>query len=808
MGWTTVNANADAYTWETYAGNADTAPNSMRIRYNNTIDMNDWLMSPPMVFTTPHIYKVKFAYRANSATYPEKLTVYYGNAPTAAAMTNVIFENLNITNVTYNVAEINIPIATSGTYYIGFWGHSAVDMFYIYLDTFSVSEILDIILPPLNLTATIQNNNNVHLAWQAPSRALLGYKVYRDAALIATINNPATLVYDDNALAVGTYSYTVTAYYDGGESTPAGPVSVTIVPPNNPPTNLTATVTGNDVVLNWTSPEAPPQGTWITWSQDVLGNSVGTNAAANFDVAHRWPVADIAPYVGQTISQVKFVPSEANCVYTVKIWTGGSVTAPATLVTSQVVNNPTIDDWNLVVLNTPVTIPANSEVWIGYNCNTQAGYPAGCDNGPQIENKGNMIYFSGSWSTLTALAPTLTYNWTIQGFVQTSTGMKAITNKPVAEFASPVKNSGCLALNHRVIEPNRNRALTGFKVYRDNVLVGTINNPTTTTFAENDLPNATYIYGVTATYTTGESVPATVQAVVNVVLAPAFFTETFETYPNFATLFAPWTLLDQDQSATYAIQNVEFPGSAGPMAFIIFNPSATTPPVTSVAAHGGAKMAASFASTTPPNNDWLITPRVHLGTTSAVKFYARSMSNTYLEDMRVGISTIATPIPQGFQTYLTGPNPVQVPAAWTEYIFDLAAYDGQTIYLAIRNVSNDEFIFFVDDFTFHSVGGSVGNEDGIAPAIATELKGNYPNPFNPETTISYSVKENTPVSVEIYNVKGQKVKTLVNEAKAAGNYSVVWNGVDDNNRPVSSGVYFFKMSAGKYSSTKKMIMMK
>jgi hypothetical protein len=810
LGWTTINANADSYTWESYAGNADTAPNSMRIRYNTTVEMNDWLVSPPMTFAAGSIYKVKFFYRANSATYPEKLSVYYGNAPTAAAMTNLIFENLNITNVTYNMVDVNIPITTSGNYYIGFWGHSAIDMFYLYMDTFSVSEVLDTLNPPTNLTATVQNNFNVHLAWQAPAtRNLLGYKVYRDGTLINSITNPATLTYDDMALAVGTYVYTVTAIYDGGESVPTAPVSVNIVAPLNPPTDLTATVTGNDVVLNWTSPEAPPQGTWITWSQDVLGNSVGTNAAANFDVAHRWPAADIATYVGDTISQVKFVPSEANCVYTVKVWTGGSIAGPATLVTSQVVNNPTIDDWNLVVLNTPVVIPANSEVWVGYNCNTQAGYPAGCDSGPQIEGKGNMMYFQGTWSTLTALAPTLTYNWTIQTFVQTGTGLKAITtNKPVVDLAPASLSNGSLAVNHKEIQIDRNRALTGFKVYRDGVLIGTINNPTTTTFAENDLPNATYTYGVSATYTTGESVPATVQAVVNVVLAPAFFTETFETYTDFAALFAPWTLLDQDQSATYGIQNVEFPGSGGPMAYIIFNPSATTPAVTSVAAHGGAKMAASFASTTPPNNDWLITPRVHLGTNSAVRFYARSMSNSYLEDMRVGVSTIATPIPQGFQNYLTGGTPVQVPAAWTEYIFDLSAYDGQSIYLAIRNVSNDEFIFFVDDFTFHSVGGSVSNEDGVAPVIATELKGNYPNPFNPETTISYSVKENTPVSIEIFNVKGQKVTTLVNEAKAAGNHSVVWKGLDDNNRPVSSGIYYFKMNAGKYSSTKKMILMK
>ncbi len=812
VGWTSINANADPYGWESYAGNADTTPNSMRIRYSTSVAMDDWLVTPPLTFTAPYSYKVKFYYRANSATYPEKLTVYLGTAPTAAGLTTMIYENLAITNVTYNLAEVVVPVTTTGVYYIGFHGHSAINMFYLYLDTFSVTELTEALNPPTNLTATV-TGNNVHLVWQAPVRPLLGYKVYRDGVVIATLTSPTTLVYDDNALAVGTYAYTVTAIYDAGESVPVGPVSAVILPPNNPPTDLTAIVTGNDVTLNWTSPEAPTPGSWITWCNDVLGNSIGTDSAFNFDVAHRWPVADLAPYAGDAITQVKFVPSEVSSTYTVKIWTGGSATGAGTLVYSQLIANPVIDEWNLHILPTPIPIPANSEIYVGFNCNTTTGYPAGCDAGPQIEGKGNMIYSDGAWSTLTALEPTLTFNWLIQTFVADGAGQKAMVLQPIAE-TKPASTNGTLAVNHKNLNATRDRALTGFKVYRDNVLIDSINDPTITTFSELDLPNATYVYGVTAVYTTGESVPATVNAVVNVVLAPAFFTETYESYPDFSLLFAPWTLLDQDLSITYGITNITFPGSGSPMSFMIFNPSATTPALTTVAAHGGAKMAASFAAIpaaqggNAPNIDWMITPRANLGTNSAVKFYARSMSPSYLEQMRVGISTIATPIPQGFQFYLTGATPVTVPAVWTEYVFDLSAYDGQSIYLAIRNVGNDKYIFFVDDFTLHSVGGSVSNEDGLAPVVATELKGNYPNPFNPETTISYSVMENTPVTIEIYNVKGQRVKTLVDEAKAAGPHSVVWKGVDDNNRPVSSGVYFFKMNAGKYSSTKKMIMMK
>ncbi|MDY6915024.1 MAG: T9SS type A sorting domain-containing protein [Candidatus Cloacimonadota bacterium] len=92
--------------------------------------------------------------------------------------------------------------------------------------------------------------------------------------------------------------------------------------------------------------------------------------------------------------------------------------------------------------------------------------------------------------------------------------------------------------------------------------------------------------------------------------------------------------------------------------------------------------------------------------------------------------------------------------------------------------------------------------------VAGRLSQNYPNPFNPETTINYEMTQPGNVTIEIYNIKGQKIKTLVNSTKDAGEHSVVWNGRDESGNSVSSGVYFYKMQAGKYTSTKKMILMK
>jgi flagellar hook assembly protein FlgD len=85
---------------------------------------------------------------------------------------------------------------------------------------------------------------------------------------------------------------------------------------------------------------------------------------------------------------------------------------------------------------------------------------------------------------------------------------------------------------------------------------------------------------------------------------------------------------------------------------------------------------------------------------------------------------------------------------------------------------------------------------------------NYPNPFNPTTEIAYELKADQPVNLQIFNAKGQLVKTLVDEVQTAGTKTVTWNGTDDNGNSVTSGVYFYKMKSSTFESARKMILMK
>ncbi|MBN2828779.1 MAG: T9SS type A sorting domain-containing protein [Candidatus Cloacimonetes bacterium] len=120
--------------------------------------------------------------------------------------------------------------------------------------------------------------------------------------------------------------------------------------------------------------------------------------------------------------------------------------------------------------------------------------------------------------------------------------------------------------------------------------------------------------------------------------------------------------------------------------------------------------------------------------------------------------------------------------------------------------SNDTF-YPSHSITLH-VEAATGNEENYNLPIVTALNGNYPNPFNPETTIAFSLKEAGNVKIEIYNIKGQRINTLVNEVRNAGNHSIVWKGTDSDNRNVASGVYFYRMESQEYTNTKKMLLMK
>jgi hypothetical protein len=102
----------------------------------------------------------------------------------------------------------------------------------------------------------------------------------------------------------------------------------------------------------------------------------------------------------------------------------------------------------------------------------------------------------------------------------------------------------------------------------------------------------------------------------------------------------------------------------------------------------------------------------------------------------------------------------------------------------------------------------VSNDENEAPALVTNLAQNYPNPFNPTTTISFDLAKAGKVKLNVYNIKGQLVRSLVNDALNAGSHKVIWNGTDGRNRRVASGIYYYRLETKDYVKTNKMVLMK
>jgi hypothetical protein len=98
------------------------------------------------------------------------------------------------------------------------------------------------------------------------------------------------------------------------------------------------------------------------------------------------------------------------------------------------------------------------------------------------------------------------------------------------------------------------------------------------------------------------------------------------------------------------------------------------------------------------------------------------------------------------------------------------------------------------------------NPSGLPKEFA--LFQNYPNPFNPQTNIEYALPKGSQVNLVVYNILGQKIRTLVDEFQNAGMKKVMWDGKDQRGNEIPSGIYFYKLKAENYSQTKKMVILK
>lgn len=145
---------------------------------------------------------------------------------------------------------------------------------------------------------------------------------------------------------------------------------------------------------------------------------------------------------------------------------------------------------------------------------------------------------------------------------------------------------------------------------------------------------------------------------------------------------------------------------------------------------------------------------------------------------------------------------------WTEAVFELGNISGTAQFRWI--FGSDGYVggegWYIDDVRV--LGNTSSSEDLVLIPDTMQLYENYPNPFNPTTNIRFSIPYAMPVTLDVYNLKGQLVSKLIDTELGQGVHKLVWNGKDNHNMPVASGVYFYRLSTPYGSCSRKMLLMK
>jgi len=185
-------------------------------------------------------------------------------------------------------------------------------------------------------------------------------------------------------------------------------------------------------------------------------------------------------------------------------------------------------------------------------------------------------------------------------------------------------------------------------------------------------------------------------------------------------------------------------------------------------------------------------------------------SQTFLADGDSGFVEIS--VDQGLNWEMLGNAFSGFQTTWEYKEYSFQNYTGlNDVHFRFHFISDStqtHIGWFIDDIKFSDVIPSIsGEETGDVPNNYV-LFNNYPNPFNPETSIHFTVPKMSRVTLVIYDILGRKIRTLVSATKAAGSYNVTWNGKNDQSQQLASGLYFYKLQAGEFSATKKMMLLK
>jgi len=637
-------------------------------------------------------------------------------------------------------------------------------------------------LPVTNLTAQV-TGNSVVLNWQAPAGAAVqGYKVFRNTTLL-TMTPITTTSYTNESVPVGSYTYSVNSVYSSGESAPTG--TSAIVYPETATIEITAGGTDNlnphhtdydfaysQFIFLQSQINSP-----LIINQIALYWNGGSNGALN----NHWEI-----YLTHTaLTQFGTYSSPSS-------WIDSST---MTQVYSGYLNLPLTAGWVDIALQVPFVYNNTANLAIAVNEIT----PGHTEN--------DQGWFVGSLSPMRGIrvqrdvTPFIVPNVTaspasqnIGGYPHIRLYHNAILMPPPGNLTAEV-NENTVELHW--INPT-GFPEQAFKVYRNQVLL--TSGLEDDNYTDTNVPNGTHTYTVTASYPPhGDSVPATVQVVVDYTPpTPPVTNLTAEVTGNTVALQwvhpAPWSnaqfkvfrnnvlltntaIIDvsytdenvADGTYTYAVTALYTWGESEPTTVqaVVNTTPPEMPPVTNLTALVTAAGGTSFgsvelnwdASTAIPEQLYNVYCDDELLTTESI------MGTTYTDEL----------VPAGTHTYAV----TAVYPPWGES-------EPATIEVFVES----------------------SDADIVEPLQTTKLFANYPNPFNPTTTIKFALTRTDNVKIDIFSVNGQLVRSLVSGLYGIGEHNIVWNGLDNSGHQVSSGVYFYRLSTSDFVASRKMLLLK
>jgi len=681
-----------------------------------------------------------------------------------------------------------------------------------YTEPFGVSEASDAIMvtpdavfyAPETLTATI-GFNSVTLNWEEPvanlnSATLSSYIISReDVASLWQLDPDCYEFIDDFAQNGEAYTYYATAIY----TNPAGisPDTCIIVQMKvfNPPINFNAVASDAQVELSWEEPEANEHSATLT----------GYNIFRDGDIIHSFIIDEDTSEL--TFTDIDLENGTEYLYYLVAVYTepdGYSVASDSIFVTPA----PPIIEYGL-----PLNLTASTNV-SSVTLYWQA--PEGHLYSPELV--GYNVYESDLLINETPIADSTfthadlefgTYTYAVSAvYISGESAQTEPITVMIYDIQPPIILPPIPGPQSMVLIWQQPATITGllhYNIYRRVGVEETFEliqeEVTATLYTDTGLENgATYSYYITAVFENGESNPSNIVSstlyavfnpVNNLVATIGFNSVTLgwvaPTANQFLAVLSGYQIIRDEE--VLAISNDVLLTSYADSTAV--NGQAYTYSVKALYTNGTAESVAVSVSVQMKVFPAPTELEANAGNAQVILYWETPLAHEHSANL------------VGYSIYRDDMLIDDVDFMDTTYLDEGLVNDVEYAYYVVAVYSDPDGASEPSEVVNATPSLPSNNEDEVISAV-TRLSGNYPNPFNPTTTIAYEVASEGYVVIDVFSIKGQRVRSLVNGMHSAGGHKVVWDGHDESGRSVSSGIYFYRMAAGDYVAVRKMVMLK